>query len=91
MARTEDFQGGADSVRQPQYQTVQSQHNRNFQAMSVLDTPGVIPNQNGMGQNDLRRRIMGFRDSISGTAESTFDKRLWLSNPNSGSDRKKAG
>jgi hypothetical protein len=81
MARSEEFTSGADSVRQPQFQSVQQQHNRNFRAMSVLDTPAVIPNQNGMGSSDLQRRMIGFRDSATGRSESTYDKQIWLSHP----------
>jgi hypothetical protein len=81
MARSEDFAGGAEEVRQPQFQSVQQQHNRNFRAMSVLDTPSVIPNQNGMGTSDLQRRMIGFRDSATGRSESTYDKQIWLSHP----------
>lgn len=78
MTRSEDFVDGAERVRQPQFQSVQQQHNRNFQAMSVLDTPSVIPNQNGMGTGDLQRRMIGFRDSATGRSESTYDKQIWL-------------
>jgi hypothetical protein len=81
MARSEDFQSGADSVRQPQFESIQQQGNRNFRAMSVLDTPSVIPNQNGMGTGDLQRRMIGFRDSATGRSESTYDKQIWLSHP----------
>jgi hypothetical protein len=83
MARTEEFNGGADSVRQPRFTSVQQQHNANFRAMSVLDTPSVIPNQNGMGTGDLQRRMIGFRESATGRSESTYDKQIWLSHPDS--------
>lgn len=78
MARSEEFAGGAEEVRQPQFKSVQQMSNRNFQAMSVLDTPMVIPNQNGMGKGDLERRMMGRNDSSSGRSPETFDKQLWL-------------
>lgn len=81
MTRSEDFADGAERVRQPQFQSVQQQHNQNFRAMSVLDTPSVIPNQNGIGTSDLQRRRMGFHESASGRSESTFDKQIWLSRP----------
>lgn len=81
MARSEDFAGGADAAREPQFKTVQSQHNANFHGMSVLDTPYTIPNQNGMGSADLQRRIMGFHESVSGQSESTFDQSIWLRTP----------
>lgn len=81
MTRSEDFQGGADGAREPQFKSVQTQHNANFRGMSVLDTPNVIPNQNGLGTADLQRRIMGFHESISGRSEGTFDKQIWLRTP----------
>lgn len=80
MARSEDFAGGAEEVRQPQFRSVQQQHNANFHALSVLDLPSSLPNQNGMGQQDLQRRMMGFTESVSGRATSTFDKQLWMHN-----------
>lgn len=83
MARTEDFQDGAARVREPQFKSVQQQHNGNFRAMSVLDVPGSIPNQNGLGREDLQRRIMGYQDTVSGRSQSTFDQELWLHNPES--------
>lgn len=83
MTRSEDFADGAERVRQPQFSSVQQQHNRNFQPMSVLDTPSVIPNQNGMGAGDLQRRMIGFKDSATGRSESTYDKQIWLSHPDS--------
>lgn len=88
MARTEEFTSGADAVRQPQFSSVQQQHARNFQAMSVLDTPNVIPNQNGIGAPDLQRKIMGSRSSFSGSAQSTFDKSIWLTNPDTANRKK---
>lgn len=81
MARSEDFADGAERVRQPQFTSVQQQHNRNFQAMSVLDTPSVRPNQNGLGVADLQRRMIGFKDSATGRSESTYDQQIWLSHP----------
>lgn len=81
MTRTEEFSNGAERVRSPQFETVQSQHNRNFQPASVLDTPYAIPNQNGMGQQDLQRRMIGFRDAASGRAQSTYDQQIWLKHP----------
>lgn len=81
MTRSEDFQGGADAAREPQFQSVQQQSNANFHGVSVLHTPNVIPNQNGMGQADLQRRIMGFHESISGRSEGTFDQQIWLRTP----------
>ncbi len=81
MARSVDFQSGADSVRSPQFKSVQQQHGVNFRAMSVLDTPAVIPNQNGIGAQDLQRKIMGVRDSGSGRSQSTSDSQIWLTNP----------
>jgi hypothetical protein len=81
MTRSEDFADGAERVRQPQFQSVQTQHNANFRAMSVLDTPYAIPNQNGMGQQDLQRRMIGFRDAATGRSEGTYDQQIWLSHP----------
>lgn len=81
MARSDEFADGAERVRQPQFRSIQQQHNANFRAMSVLDTPSVIPNQNGMGVGDLERRKIGFRDSATGRSESTYDKQIWLSHP----------
>lgn len=78
MARSVDFQGGADEVRQPQFRSVQQQHNANFRALSVLDTPAVIPNQNGLGAADWERRKMGRVESTLGRATETFDRQLWL-------------
>lgn len=78
MTRSEDFEGGAASVREPQFKSVQQQSNVNFRAMSVLDTPLVIPNQNGLGENDLQRKIMGRTESTSGRSQGTFDQQLWL-------------
>jgi hypothetical protein len=83
VTRSEDFADGAARVRQPQFSSVQQQHNANFKALSVLDTPSVIPNQNGMGTGDLQRRMIGFRDSATGRSESTYDKQIWLTHPDS--------
>lgn len=80
MARSEDFEGGAASVREPQFKSVQQQHGENFRALSVLETPTVIPNQNGLGAADLERRKMGRSESSAGTSSSTFDQQLWLRN-----------
>lgn len=81
MARSEEFAGGAEEVRQPQFRSVQTQHNANFHALSVLDLPSSLPNQNGMGQQDLQRRMMGVTDSVSGRSTDTFDKQLWMHHP----------
>lgn len=78
MTRSEDFADGADSVRQPQFRSVQQQSNANFRALSVLDTPLVVPNQNGMGSNDLERKMMGRSESPSGRSQETFNQQLWL-------------
>ncbi len=78
MARSEDFAGGAASVREPQFKSVQQQSNANFRALSVLDTPSVIPNQNGMGANDLERRKMGRTDSVAGRSPETYSQQMWL-------------
>jgi hypothetical protein len=90
MARSEDFAGGAEEVRQPQFQSVQQQHNRNYQAMSVLDTPGIIPNQNGLGAADLERRKLGRTESVSGRSAETFDRQLWLQSAESTTRRDRA-
>jgi hypothetical protein len=79
MGRSAEFASGNESARQPQFQSVQQQSNRNFQALSVLDN--VIPNQNGMGSNDLQRRLVGSQGSPVGRSSSTFDKQLWLRHP----------
>lgn len=76
MARTEDFADGYAQVREPQFKSVQQQHNRNFQAISVLDN--VQPNQNGMGAQDLQRRLVGSQGSPTGRSLETFDRQLWL-------------
>jgi hypothetical protein len=81
MTRSEDFADGAERVRQPQFQSVQTQHNANFRAMSVLDTPYAIPNQNGIGTQDLQRRMIGFKDAATGRSEGTYDQQIWLSHP----------
>lgn len=78
MARTEEFDDGAAKVRQPQFASVQQQANRNFQALSVLDTPNIIPNQNGLGEDDLQRKIVGRTETPSGRSKATFDRQLWL-------------
>lgn len=76
MARTEEFAGGFESVRAPQFKSVQQQHALNYQATSVLDN--VMPNQNGMGAQDLQRRLVGFGDSATGRSAETYDRQLWL-------------
>ncbi len=76
MARTEEFNSGNESARFPVFQSVQQQSNRNFTATSVLDN--VIPNQNGMGQADLERRLVGSQGSPVGRSETTFNRQLWL-------------
>lgn len=81
MARSEDFAGGVEAARTPQFSTIQSQHARNFQAMSVLDLPHVLPNQNGMGQADLQRRRMGLSESGAGRSQSTVDDQMWIRSP----------
>lgn len=77
MARQENFSDGYERVREPRFESIQQQGNRNFQATSVLDN--IMPNQNGIGTSDLQRRMMGIQSSAIGSAESTFDKRLWIS------------
>jgi hypothetical protein len=79
MARSQDFAEGTEQARNPQFQSVQQQSNRRFQAISVMDN--VIPNQNGMGQNDLQRRLVGSQGSLSGRSQATFDRQLWLKHP----------
>ena len=81
MTRTEDFAGGVEGARAPQFSTIQSQHARNFQAMSVLDLPHALPNQNGLGAADLQRRRMGQIGSVSGRSQSTVDDQLWIRAP----------
>lgn len=79
MDRSEEFNDGAEKVRSPTFQSVQQQSNRRFTPMSVLDN--VIPNQNGMAQNDLQRRMTGSQGSPSGRSTATFDRQLWLRHP----------
>lgn len=81
MARSEEFASGAEEVRQPQFKSVQQMHNDHARATSVLTVPGHLPNQNGMGTADRQRRLMGFRESASGMADSTYDQRLWMDRP----------
>lgn len=76
MARSEDFAGGFESVREPQFKSVQQQHNQNYQPTSVLDN--VMPNQNGMGAQDLQRRLVGSQGAATGRSQETFDRQLWL-------------
>lgn len=78
MARSEDFADGAERVRQPQFTSIQQQHNANFKAMSILDTPYIIPNQNGMGASDLQRKMIGFQGGATGRSDETYDKQIWL-------------
>jgi hypothetical protein len=78
VARSDEFAGGADEVRQPQFKSVQQMHNANFRALSVLDTPAVIPNANGLAPADHERRVMGRTESTSGRSTETFDRQLWL-------------
>jgi hypothetical protein len=79
MTRTDEFIDGTDRARMPQFESVQQQANRNYQPRSVLDN--VIPNQNGMGTQDLQRRMVGSQNSSVGRSESTFDRQLWLRHP----------
>ena len=79
MTRSEDFADGAARVRAPQFESVQQQANRNFAALSVLDN--VMPNQNGMGTQDLQRRLVGSQGQATGRSQETFDKQLWLRHP----------
>lgn len=79
--RREDFDSAAESVRSPQFKSVQQQSNDRWQAMSILDLPSSLPNQNGMGAADLQRRMMGVPQSPIGSADSTYDRRLWLRSP----------
>lgn len=76
MTRSEDFADGAARVREPKFESVQQQSNRNFAALSVLDN--VMPNQNGMGVQDLQRRLVGSANPATGRSQETFDKQLWL-------------
>lgn len=78
MLRSEEFEDGAERVRSPQFESVQQQGIRNYQQTSVLDN--LRPNQNGMGSQDLQRRMMGINQSPTGTSQSTFDQRLWIRN-----------
>lgn len=79
MPRSQDFADGAERVRSPQFESIQQQANRNFQAISVLDN--VMPAQNGMGAQDLQRKIVGSQGSSVGRSETTYDKQLWLHHP----------
>jgi hypothetical protein len=81
MDRSAEFQDGQERAQRPQFQTVQSQHNANFHALSVLDLPSALPTQNGLGSADLQRKMMGVQDSASGRSESTYDQRLWMRQP----------
>ena len=78
MLRSEEFEDGADRVREPQFESVQQQAARNYQQTSVLDN--LRPNPNGMAQPDYQRRLMGINSSQTGLSDTTFDKRLWLRN-----------
>lgn len=89
MARTEDFNSGFDSVRSPQFESIQQQANRNFVNTSVLDN--IMPNPNGMGSADFQRVLVGRKQSTIGTADSTFDRSLWITHqePRNRADRLK--
>lgn len=76
MTRSEDFASGYETVRNPQFETVQSQHARNYQATSVLDN--LMPNQNGMGAQDLQRKLVGSQGPMVGRSVETYDRQLWL-------------
>lgn len=78
-SRSEEMVGGYDSARNPQFESVQQQANRNFHALSVLDN--IIPNPNGLGSPDYQRRLYGSRSSASGRSQATFDRQLWLHHP----------
>lgn len=76
MTRSEEFGDGAESVRTPKFESIQQQGIRNYEATSVLDN--LRPNQNGLGEQDLQRTMMGVKQSYAGTAQSTADQKLWL-------------
>lgn len=69
--RSQEFEESASTAREPDPIQV-----RPFAPTSVLDN--LRPNPNGMGGRDLERRLVGVQRSSIGTADDTYDKRLWL-------------
>ena len=75
MARP-DFEDGAEGARFPQFESIQQQGIRNYEKLSVLDN--LRPSPVGMAQQDYERRLVGVPGSSIGSAQSTFDQRLWM-------------
>lgn len=73
--RSAVMQQGAESVREPQFRTVQHSSGK-YSNTSVLDN--LQPSGNGRSALDRQRLLMGVNHSASGQAQSTFDQRLWL-------------
>lgn len=73
--RTADFSGGSELAREPQIYNLQKPTSL-YEPTSVFDN--VVPNPNGVSQQDLQRTLVGFDESPLGRSQSTYERGLWL-------------
>lgn len=74
--RTSEMIGGAESVREPEFRTMQKV-GMGYRKTSVLDN--LQPSGNGMSGLDKQRQMFGIKSL--GQDEETADKSMWLKNP----------
>lgn len=73
--RTADFSDASDFARDNTLTSLQKP-SRVYEPTSVYDN--VVPNPNGISQQDLQRQMVGFDESPLGRSQSTYERGLWL-------------
>lgn len=76
MDRSEEFGGGVEGARNPQFFSVQQQHDRNYHPTSVASQ--LRPGQNGQADADYERKLINVPRSPIGMGSETYDKGLWM-------------
>lgn len=76
--RSQNFYEGSESVRQPQFKTIQ-QVPGTYRRTSTLDN--LYPTGNGMDDQGRQRQMMGISSSAIGQSSDSFEKSIWLRNP----------
>ena len=75
-SRNGSFVAGSESVRQPEFSSMQQQHRIGYQRTSLLDN--LQPSGNGYGSADRQRLVLGVNNSANGQSSGNFDDSLWL-------------
>lgn len=87
-SRTAEMVRGSESVREPQFRTMQQRPREggvagapSYRRTSVLDS--LQPSGNGMSARDNERQMFGMKSQ--GLGQDTADKSMWLANPSTAS------